>query len=170
MLISISFIKFTFLQYLGVWYEYQRFPELVEGSLDCTSSTFSDAWNGMKVTDKGTRRTDLFGNKLVLRTTSIDGLATVPDEAKPAELNIVFRGASPTEEANYIVQDTDYTNYAVVFSCLQMRGFNIQYAYILTRVRGLVPPNLAQLESKLTAAGVDVSAFFVVNQKGCPGM
>ncbi|GFO45786.1 apolipoprotein d-like [Plakobranchus ocellatus] len=106
-----------------------------------------------------------------MRKTSVRALITIPDYSKPSELNMVYAKILPVSTSlyvNYIIQDTDYETYAVVFSCTQVQGLNIQYAYILTRVRGLAPPNLAQLESKLTAAGVDVSAFFVVNQKRCP--
>ncbi|GFO32202.1 prostaglandin-h2 d-isomerase [Plakobranchus ocellatus] len=79
------------------------------------------------------------------------------------------KNTPPTKTPNYIIQETDYKNYSVVFSCTQLEALNLQFAWILTRVRGLAPPNLAQLESKLTAAGVDVTEFFVVDQKGCPG-
>ncbi|GFO43007.1 apolipoprotein d-like [Plakobranchus ocellatus] len=159
------------LPYAGVWYEYQRFPDIVGGRLDCTSYTFHNTWYAMSVIKKGTLRSSLFGNKFVLRNITALGLATTPDTDKPAEFNLVFgEEAAPGQKANYIIHDTDYKTYSVVFSCTQVENLNIQYAWILTRVRGVAPPNLPQLESKLTEAGVDVGAFFVVHQKGCPGI
>ncbi|GFO24811.1 apolipoprotein d [Plakobranchus ocellatus] len=160
--------QFEKTRYAGVWYEYQRFPDVVSEGLDCTSYTFYDTWHSMRVVKNGTLRADFFGNKFIMANISVNGLVTVLNEAKPAELNIVYGKASPRRKANYIIQDTDYKSYSVVFSCTQMQDFNMQNAYILTRVRGVAPPNLAELESKLTEAGVDVSAFFVVHQKGCP--
>ncbi|GFO45794.1 apolipoprotein d-like [Plakobranchus ocellatus] len=155
-------------RYAGVWYEYQKFHDAVGPGLDCTSYTFRNDIYSMRITKNGTVRADFFGNKFVMRKTSVRALITIPDYSKPSELNMVYAKISTSLDVNYIIQDTDYETYAVVFSCTQVQGLNIQYAYILTRVRGLAPPNLAQLESKLTEAGVDVSAFYVVNQKGCP--
>ncbi|GFO24802.1 apolipoprotein d [Plakobranchus ocellatus] len=75
---------------------------------------------------------------------------------------------TPNDRPNYIIQETDYTSYSVVYSCQQLGSANIQTAWILTREAGVAPPNLAELESNLEAAGVDVSHFFVVGQTDCP--
>ncbi|KAK3696790.1 hypothetical protein RRG08_016841 [Elysia crispata] len=160
------------LQYLGVWYEYQRFPAIFEAGLDCTTATYGEDGDDISVTNAGTRRADFFGRKIVLRQKSVTGLATVPDPTRPAELMVSFGPASMgmgNNSSNYIIQATDYTNSAVVFSCSQLSGFNIQFAWILTRAPGVVPPNLATLENNLAAAGVDVSKFKVIDQTDCPG-
>ncbi|GFO45790.1 apolipoprotein d [Plakobranchus ocellatus] len=156
-------------QFLGVWYEYERFPAIFEADLDCTTATYGVAGKAISVTNNGTLRVDLFGRKVILKNSTVNGLATVPNPDRPAEFIVAFGGAPPTKTPNYIIQETDYRNYSVIFSCTQLVEFNLQFAWILTRVRGLAPPNLARLESKLTAAGVDVTEFFVVDQKGCPG-
>ncbi|GFS27469.1 apolipoprotein D-like [Elysia marginata] len=156
-------------QYLGVWYEYQRFPAIFEAGLDCTTATYGDAGDRISVTNKGTLRVDFFGNKIVLNENSVTGSATVPDPAKPAELAVTFGGIDMgSNSPNYIIQDTDYNNYAVVFSCAQLPGFNIQFAWILTRAPGVAPSNLATLESNLASAGVDVTKFKIIDQSGCP--
>ncbi|GFO43011.1 prostaglandin-h2 d-isomerase [Plakobranchus ocellatus] len=155
--------------YLGVWYEYERFPAIFEADLDCTSATYGDAGKAISVRNNGTLRIDLFGRKVILENNTISGMATVPNPDKPAEFIVNFDGVPSTKTPNYIIQETDYKNYSVIFSCIQLEALNLQFAWILTRVRGLAPPNLAQLENKLTAAGVDVTEFFVVDQKGCPG-
>lgn len=156
-------------RYLGVWYEYQRFPAVFEAGQDCTSATLSQDGGRISVTNKGTLRLNLFGMKMALREMSVTLSATVPDPSKPSELAVSFRRVDMGgNRPNYIIQDTDYTNYAVVFSCLQLPGFNIQNAWILTRVPGQVPTNLATLENNLATAGVDVSKFKVINQSQCP--
>ncbi|GFO43009.1 apolipoprotein d [Plakobranchus ocellatus] len=156
-------------QYLGVWYEYERFPTIFEANLDCTSATYGAAGKAISVRNNGTLRIDLFGRKVILENNTISGMATVPNPDRPAEFIVNFDGVPTTKTTNYIIQETDYKNYSVIFSCIQLEALNLQFAWILTRVRGLAPPNLAQLENKLTAAGVDVTEFFVVDQKGCPG-
>ncbi|RUS82024.1 hypothetical protein EGW08_010215 [Elysia chlorotica] len=157
-------------QYLGVWYEYQRFPAIFEAGLDCTTATYGDDGARISVVNAGTLRADFFGRKIVLNQNSVTGFATVPDPAKPAELSVSFGPVDMgSNSPNYIIQDTDYTNYAVVFSCSQLPGFNIQFAWILTRAPGVAPSNLATLESNLAAAGVDVSKFKVIDQTDCPG-
>ncbi|KAK3746057.1 hypothetical protein RRG08_065222 [Elysia crispata] len=155
--------------YLGTWYEYRRFPAVFELGLDCTSAVYGLAGNGtISVTNGGTIRITLFGKKYVIKRSSIQGNATVPDPSKPAELSVSFGGFSPAgDKPNYFIQETDYENYSVVFSCAQLPGFNVQFAWILTRARGVAPSNLSDLESKLTDAGVDIRPFFTVDQSGC---
>ncbi|KAK3696799.1 hypothetical protein RRG08_016850 [Elysia crispata] len=157
-------------QYLGVWYEYQRFPAIFEAGLDCTTATYGEDGDDISVTNAGTLRLELFGNKVVLNENSVEGSATIPDPAKPAELQVSFGGFDMGNNSpNYFIQATDYTEYAVVFSCSEFLFVNVQFAWILTRTPGVAPSNLATLKSNLQAAGVDVSNFKVIDQSGCPG-
>ncbi|GFO43008.1 apolipoprotein d [Plakobranchus ocellatus] len=157
-------------EYTGMWYEFQRFPDIAEGHLECASYAFRDALNSMIVTKRGIMRADLFGKTFSRKNYTDIGVATIPDSDKPAEFNLVFGERAlqvltdaPGQKANFIIHDTDYKNYSVVFSCTQVDNLNIQHAYILTRVRGVTPPNLAELESKLTAAGVDTFSFILTS-------
>ncbi|GFO12628.1 apolipoprotein d [Plakobranchus ocellatus] len=156
-------------RYLGTWYEYQRFPAVFEFALDCTSAQYDLIEDGkISVLNNGTLRVTIFGQTYVIRRSSARGVATVPDPSKPAELSVSFGGYSATsDKANYFIQETDYDNYSVVFSCFQLPGFNIQFAWILTRQRGIAPSNLQDLENNLRAAGVNTNPFFVVDQQGC---
>ncbi|GFO40174.1 apolipoprotein d-like [Plakobranchus ocellatus] len=153
-------------QYAGTWYEYERFPAPFQAGSDCNSATYTPDGDTISVRNQATIR-DRTGNILI--NTSAEGSAVAPDPAKPAELAVTFGRAPRSNRPNYIVQDTDYTNYAVVFSCRQFPFWHKQYAYILTRVPGVAPSNLDQLKRNLTAAGLDVRNFFVVDQSGCPG-
>ncbi|RUS81281.1 hypothetical protein EGW08_010955 [Elysia chlorotica] len=182
-------------RYLGTWYEYQRFPAVFELGLECTTAQYGLAANGtinvtnavfelglecttaqyglaangtISVTNKGQLRITVFNTKYVVKNSVANGKATVPDPSKPAELSVSFGGfAPPGGKANYIIQETDYENYSVIFSCTQLPGFNVQNAWILTRERGVAPSNLADLESRLSNAGVDLNSFFVVDQSEC---
>ncbi|GFO24809.1 apolipoprotein d [Plakobranchus ocellatus] len=156
-------------QYLGRWFEYKRFPAIFEAGLDCTQAIYGDAGGKISVTNRGTLRLNFFGRRILLSENSVEGSASIPDPSQPAELSVSFGGVDMGGNSpNYIIQDTDYTNYAVVFSCAQFPGFNFQFAWILTRSPGVAPSNLATLESNLSAAGVDVSKFMLVDQTDCP--
>ncbi|GFO24798.1 apolipoprotein d-like [Plakobranchus ocellatus] len=153
-------------QYVGTWYEYERFPAPFQYGVDCSTATYTADGDTIGVRNQGTIR-DRTGN--VLRNVSAEGSAVALDFAKPAELAVTFGEGPRSDRPNYIVQDTDYTNYAVVFSCRQFPFWNTQFAWILTRVPGVAPSNLDELKRNLTAAGLDVRNFSVVDQSGCPG-
>ncbi|GFO24805.1 apolipoprotein d [Plakobranchus ocellatus] len=154
-------------QYVGTWYEYQRFPAPYQAGVDCSTATYTADGATINVKNSGTIRTD------TVTEVTAEGVAVVIDPFKPAELGVLFTNPpspAPPTEPNYIVVDTDYTTYSVVYACRMVSPTtNIQNAWILTREAGVAPPNLAELESNLEAAGVDVSDFDVVNQNDCPG-
>ncbi|KAK3746058.1 hypothetical protein RRG08_065223 [Elysia crispata] len=107
---------------------------------------------------------------MFLISNPVQGIATVPNVQRPSELIALFGGSIGGEPGcipNYIIQDTDYTNYSVVFPCVEAMGYNIQFAWILTRCKGLEPDKLAELEANLARAGVDVSNFEKVDQTDC---
>ncbi|GFO40173.1 apolipoprotein d [Plakobranchus ocellatus] len=120
-------------QYVGTWYEYERFPAPFQYGVDCSTATYTADGDTISVRNQGTIR-DRTRN--VLRNVSAEGSAVALDPAKPAELAVTFGG---------------------------------EFAWILTRVPGVAPPNLDQLKSNLTAAGLDVRHFSIVDQSGCPG-
>ncbi|RUS81282.1 hypothetical protein EGW08_010956 [Elysia chlorotica] len=159
-------------RYKGTWHEFKRFPAFFEIGLECTSATYTSGPGGLvNVNNRGLLRISLFGKKVDVSKSSITGIASVPNAQRPAELIALF-GADLGGETgctpNYIIQDTDYTNYSVVFSCVEALGYNIQFAWILTRCKGLKPDKLEELEANLAKAGVDVSNFEKVDQTGCP--
>lgn len=154
-------------QYLGKWYELERFSAIFELGVICGSAEYSLNDDGsIKVINGGKRR--ILG---IESPTSVTGKATVPDSSRPSELRVSFSRFDPgTGPANYFVVDTDYTTYTVVFSCTDLVGpFSIQYAWILTRERGVAPGNLAALKSNLESHGVRLSNFNHVDQSDCEG-
>ncbi|GFR85935.1 apolipoprotein D-like, partial [Elysia marginata] len=160
--------------YKGTWYEYKRFPAFFEIGLECTTARYTSGDGGaVNVMNKGLLRVPFFGTKLVVSTSSISGTAVVPNSQRPAELIALFGDDQAAADdagciPNYIIQDTDYKSYSVVFSCVEVLGFNVQFAWILTRCAGVAPANLTELETNLKTAGVDVSKFELANQDDCP--
>ncbi|GFO40175.1 apolipoprotein d [Plakobranchus ocellatus] len=121
-------------KFSGIWYEYKRFPAIFEAGLACSAAIYGDAGDRLTMVTEGTRRMKFFGKHIVLKKTSVEGFATVPEASKPSEFNVSFGG---------------------------------EFAWILTRVRGEAPSNLATLEAHLALAGVDLAKFKLVDQNNC---
>jgi apolipoprotein D and lipocalin family protein len=121
--------NFDVAAYLGTWYEIQRYPDYFQGEGECVKAEYS-------LKDDGTVK--VLNSMLVLPNTereSVEGLAVVSfPEAVPLEgkLNVTFGGAPAF--SNYWVLDTDYTNYSVVWTCID--GANLlkaEESWILSR-------------------------------------
>ncbi|XP_064618298.1 apolipoprotein D-like [Liolophura sinensis] len=94
-------------QYLGKWYEHERFFSIAEYDEDCVSANYSLKADGkVKVVNQG----------VIIGTSQVDeavGEAYAPDPNFPAKLLVIFGGPP----SNYWVLDTDYKTYTVVWSC-----------------------------------------------------
>ncbi|KAK3746056.1 hypothetical protein RRG08_065221 [Elysia crispata] len=156
-------------RYLGIWYEYMRFPAVFEPGSECTSATYTQLSDGViGVTNEGYIRADVFGRPYVIDRSVAEGYAEVPDPNKPAELSVSFPPSNSNGRINYKVLSTDYDTYAVVFSCEEIWSVNIQFAWILTRERGLRPGNLANIQQLMSLAGINTGHFITVDQEDCP--
>jgi len=154
--------NFNINQYLGTWYEYERFDNPFEIAVKCGTAQYDliDSQT-VRVVNAGIRQIKLF-NFVKTVPTEVNGTAVVLDPSKPAELKVSFSEYDMSGNGpNYFVVDTDYNNYAVVFSCSKFDFFNIniQFAWILTRQRGVAPANLQVIKDNLTASGIDVTKF-----------
>jgi len=163
--------NFDINQYLGKWYEYERFDNPFEIGVKCGTAQYDLIdQQTVRVVNGGIREFKLFNVVLRRAPTEVNGTAVVVDPSKPAELKVSFSefdmsGSGP----NYFVVDTDYSNYAVVFSCskINLLNLNVQFAWVLTRQQGVPPANLQAIRDNLQAAGVDVGKLKVQVQTGC---
>uniref|UniRef100_A0A182NRI3 Apolipoprotein D n=1 Tax=Anopheles dirus TaxID=7168 RepID=A0A182NRI3_9DIPT len=104
---------FSLNDYLGRWYEIKRYEQFYEKDLDCVVAEYQKTGDGSISVKNGAF--SLANNTRVVA----DGTAVVsfPDDSThPAKLSVAFFGAKP-ERSNYWVLDTDYTSFAVVWSC-----------------------------------------------------
>ncbi len=99
----------------------------------------------------------------------ITGKAVVVNRNRPNELSVGFFGEPNLSQPNYIVLDTDYTSYSLVYSCTQsapsiFSSGKTEYAWILSRQKTLDQATVQRLENMLTSIGVDRSKLLVTNQ------
>ena len=84
----------------------------------------------------------------------IDGSAFIPDENFPGELKVEFPGSNVNRverkvfdrtcsdpAGDYWIIETDYTNYSVVYSCVDflLGAIKLEFAWILSREKNLDP-------------------------------
>lgn len=96
---------------MGKWYEIKRYPNSFQEKGDCVTATYS--LNPDSVTIKVTNEMILLPNKTAV--VSINGTARLQSAVPPIDGRLVvnFNG----NDSDYWVLNTDYHNYAVVWSC-----------------------------------------------------
>jgi len=91
----------------------------------------------------------------------------VSERVSPAILRFNYTEGSSMQE--YRVLDSDYKNYAVIWSCNEMFSgvFHNQFISILSRTRSIDPVLVQDLVVKLTAAGLETSHLVISDQSRC---
>ncbi|XP_035781272.1 uncharacterized protein LOC118460775 [Anopheles albimanus] len=131
-------------KYLGLWYDLEHYEASFEQNTDCVTAEYSRYEDGsIRVFNSAVRLTDglLY---------AVDGRAVLsyPEvEVLEAKLNVSFYGA-PNDESNYWVLDTDYENYAIVWSCEPIgEDRSLEYYWLLSRTPSL--PEDEELREKI---------------------
>ncbi|XP_067675793.1 apolipoprotein D-like [Haliotis asinina] len=147
-------VNFTLSEYLGTWYEYERFFAIYEIGAECAQANYSMKADGhVKVLNSGRGR-------------SIEGDAYAPDPSVPAKLLVKFFWWQ--RPGNYWVVETDYLNYAVVYSCTELYFMHLDTAWLLTRRRDGIPDDLKySIYSRLSSYGINTRHFKKTKQTGC---
>uniref|UniRef100_A0A1Q3FS12 Apolipoprotein D n=1 Tax=Culex tarsalis TaxID=7177 RepID=A0A1Q3FS12_CULTA len=122
--------------YLGKWYEIERYEQVFQRNGECVTATYTlnedgsvRVENAMLVPPSGKFDVDI--GRAVL---------SFPDEEPlQAKLNVSFGGMPPIA-SNYWVLDTDYENFAFVFSCFSVGNFlKADNYWLLSRTQELLP-------------------------------
>ncbi|XP_012936820.1 apolipoprotein D-like [Aplysia californica] len=156
-------------EFLGDWYEYERFPNKAEKHLVCVGNAFTDTGDEkMHLIQSAMREVREFG-EVVFRYPVITSATASPlNEEEPARLRISYTPALERPPLDLYVVETDYTVYALLFSCTEISEFiNIQRAWILTRIAGMPPLNILALKSYLVRYAVEVKYFQSSHQEYC---
>lgn len=156
-------------QYMGTWYEMERFFAIFEAFQDCVSADYTlDSSGAVIVNNTGYSHT--FWNK---GYNSIVGDAIAEDPNNPAKLSVRFFKNQP--RGDYWVLTTDYSSYTVVWSCKEVSlgifgKINTQFAWILTRQpEGITDDVRSELVQLMDSYGIKTSKFSQTNQLNCPG-
>lgn len=117
-------------RYLGVWYEYTNVFEIFQLKQKCTRATYTDEGATVGVTNDAI-------STLTGDPAGIKGRASIPNPSEGrGELSVGFGGfGGDGSDANYIIVDTDYDNYSIVWSCKNKLIIKIESLWLLTRKR-----------------------------------
>jgi lipocalin len=100
---------------------------------------------------------------------SVTGKAVMLNATTPSVLGVSFNEKRPQTTPNYIVLDTDYENYTLVYTCRIEPSFfksekKVEYAWLLSRERTMKPETVEKLRGKLSGLGVDVDKLMIIPQ------
>lgn len=138
--------NFNLTEYMGVWYEIQRYETDFQVDLDCVTAEYL-------LPDLNVSRINIVHSGLLFDGTNstfveahgVAELSFPEDSRNPAKLSVAYGGAEP-DRSNYWVLGTDYHNYSLVWSCDQLTNntYN-EYAWVLSRTRDMKPEIYAQI-------------------------
>lgn len=73
-----------------------------------------------------------------------------------------------TTRGKYDIIETDYQNYALIYSCSKRFGIiKNEFAWILSRSRTLDPAIIARLKQTLSQYTDDIDKFLIADQTNC---
>ncbi|XP_043223561.1 apolipoprotein D-like [Amphibalanus amphitrite] len=141
-------------QYAGQWYEIQRYPLISELGSTCAQAMYVAQPDGSVRLENRGRRSD--GS-----LDSITGSAYAEDPEHPAALTLLFDEGF---QGSYNVIRTDYNASALVYSCTNLFGARIEYAWFLSREPTMDQAVQDEYTRILADAGSDTSQLSVTPQ------
>lgn len=159
-----SVADFNLTKFQGVWYEIQRTFTLFETGLKCSATVITNAENGKALY----RRTgiNIINRHFVLMQGKLHTFnANFPGSMELRLGRLRFR-------STYIVIDTNYEDYAVVWSCYESPLLNgslghAENLWILSRRMFLNSEYLSKINKLLDAAKINRAALIETNFDNC---
>ncbi|CRL06236.1 CLUMA_CG019409, isoform A [Clunio marinus] len=147
---------FQVIPYLGPWYEQRRIAT-DQIDLDCVMARYSlNADGSVNVQNSGYTPNGMFTEVQVRG--ELDSPNDVPLLGK---LNVFFPGRSDI----YWVMASDYANYAVVWSCLELPGGRSrENSWVLARVPNASQATRTRYEEVLRNVNIDITQMRETNQ------
>ncbi|XP_032592353.1 apolipoprotein D [Drosophila grimshawi] len=146
--------------YMGIWYEYSRYPFAFEIGKKCNYANYTIVDNST-VSVVNAAINQLFGNP-----TNVTGTAKV---IAPAQLAVTFSQNQKAEKPNYLVLGTDYDSYAVVYSCTSFLSLaHLKIVWILTRQRIPTEQALQTAQKILDDNNISKALLLETQQENCP--
>ncbi|KAL2722666.1 apolipoprotein D-like [Vespula squamosa] len=154
--------NFDMNRFLGVWYEAERYFQLAEVVSRCVMSNYTQSPDGkLRVSNEVTNR--ITGIKRILE----GEIKKAASKAEEGKLHVKYTAVPLTPETHYSVLETDYDNYAVLWSCSGIGPIHAQNAWVMTRER-IAPGSILQKAYGVLDKYKISKAFFVkTNQEDC---
>ncbi|XP_046423466.1 calphotin-like [Neodiprion fabricii] len=153
---------FDLSKFLGVWYEAERYFQLSELVSRCVVSNYTRGFDGkVRVSNEVINR--LTGIKRV-----VEGeLKPSPTKAEEGRLQVKYPTIPLAPEMQYSILDTDYRNYAVLWSCSSLGLAHTQSAWLMTRQRIPTTEVLQMAYGALDKNGISKRFFVKTDQAQC---
>uniref|UniRef100_T1JDI5 Apolipoprotein D n=1 Tax=Strigamia maritima TaxID=126957 RepID=T1JDI5_STRMM len=155
--------NFDWRKFAGKWYEIERFFAIFEVGKKCVTSEYSELPGGdIRVVNRGINKWTKKDKLEIGRATHFHN--------EPAKFDVTFpTGIFFPKRLEIWVLDTDYSNYAVLWSCKKFLWFfHRQYAWILSKERTLTEDARIKLYEKLEELNVNTNKFYLTDQANCP--
>jgi len=146
--------------YMGIWYEYSKYPFIQEVGKKCMYAIYQNIGNDTVDVENASI------NRLTDRPSSTKGKAYVIESGK---LAVIFSNRQRKDRPNYLVLGTDYESYAVVYSCTNFTPMaHSKLLWILTRERQ--PSEDVVLAAKKVIDDNHLSQSYLIEtmQRDCP--
>ncbi|XP_028449555.1 apolipoprotein D-like [Perca flavescens] len=140
-------------RYLGKWYDIQGLPNTFKKG-ECAMATYSLS-PGVEFS---VLHSELLADGTII---SAIGSAIAEDPSEPAKLQFFFENDAPVP---YWVLSTDYDNYALVYSCIELGAMHAAYAGIVSRQPTLPEETIKELHGTLSSFGVGADKLLTANQ------
>ncbi|KAH8314389.1 hypothetical protein KR059_005143, partial [Drosophila kikkawai] len=146
--------------YMGIWYEYSKYPFAFEIGKKCIYANYSIIDNStISVVNAAI-------NRFTGLPTNVTGKAKV---IAPAQLAVAFYPSQQLTKANYQVLGTDYESYAVVYSCTSVTPLaNFKIVWILTRERQPSAKTIEDAKNILEDNNITQAFLIDTIQTKCP--
>ncbi|XP_075152890.1 apolipoprotein D-like [Haematobia irritans] len=153
--------EFDLDKYMGIWYEYAKYPFLWEAGQKCQYAIYTNNGNDtVSVKNVGTYA-------IVDKTHSVQGTAKV---IAPGQLAVAFRN-QVVNDPNYLILGTDYDNWVVVYSCRNVSSFaHTKIVWILTRSRQPSEEAINSAKQVLKDNHLTEQFLMTSKQTDCPEM
>ncbi|XP_045453252.1 uncharacterized protein LOC123662453 [Melitaea cinxia] len=149
--------------YLGTWYDIESYPvQFQDGT--CPTATYTSSTTGVDVFN-----TQVVGQQL----DTIEGSAVLATDDGQAKLTVTFpiAGTNLTTSSPYWVLSTDYNNYALVYSCVNIDNENRRVSsWKLSRERSLSQTSVTTINNIINSIPVLRQDYYVTrghNETDC---
>ncbi|CAG4986206.1 unnamed protein product [Parnassius apollo] len=152
---------FNINHFLGTWYEAERYFSVSELGTRCVTTKYESTPEGRIIVSNEIINS-MTGMKRVL-----DGHLQMIGRDGEGRMFVKYAALPRPYDTEFSVLDTDYDNYAVMWSCSGMGPVHIQSAWILTRERLAPALTLQKAYAALDKFKVSRAFFVKTNQADC---